>query len=68
MFGRYVSVNTRIFSELKAKAWQDGTFTDVLMAAFTLAYEDGVDIITASIGGPGGFSSDRCDKFMELFL
>lgn len=36
------------------------------MAAFTMAYDDGVDIITASIGGPGGFASDPCDFFIPF--
>lgn len=33
-----------------------GTTDDVLIAAFNKAYEDGSDIITASIGGAGGWS------------
>lgn len=33
-----------------------GTADDVLIAAFNKAYEDGSDIITASIGGIGGWS------------
>ncbi|KFA47278.1 hypothetical protein S40293_10279 [Stachybotrys chartarum IBT 40293] len=32
--------------------------TDVLIAAFNRAYEEGADIITASIGGPSGWSSE----------
>lgn len=36
----------------------DGTSNEALVNAFLLAYEDGVDIITASIGGPGGWSND----------
>lgn len=31
---------------------------DVLIAAYNKAYEDGADIITASIGGPSGWSED----------
>ncbi|KAH7162210.1 peptidase S8/S53 domain-containing protein [Dactylonectria estremocensis] len=31
---------------------------DVLIAAFNKAYEDGADIITASIGGPSGWSGE----------
>lgn len=31
---------------------------DVLIAAYNQAYEDGADIITASIGGPSGWSED----------
>ncbi|KAH8738208.1 peptidase S8/S53 domain-containing protein [Ilyonectria robusta] len=31
---------------------------DVLIAAFNKAYEDGADIITASIGGPSGWSEE----------
>ncbi|KAK7408332.1 hypothetical protein QQX98_009480 [Neonectria punicea] len=31
---------------------------DVLIAAFNRAYEDGADIITASIGGPSGWSEE----------
>ncbi|KAG6053955.1 hypothetical protein E4U17_004218 [Claviceps sp. LM77 group G4] len=31
---------------------------DVLIAAFNKAYQDGADIITASIGGPSGWSGD----------
>ncbi|KUI69776.1 Minor extracellular protease vpr [Cytospora mali] len=33
-----------------------GTTDDILIAAFNMAYEDGSDIITASIGGLGGWS------------
>lgn len=33
-----------------------GTADDVLIAAFNKAYEDGSDIITASVGGAGGWS------------
>ncbi|KAK2017354.1 serine endopeptidase [Colletotrichum eremochloae] len=33
----------------------DGTDEDTLIEAFLAAYNAGVDIITASIGGPGGF-------------
>ena len=31
---------------------------DVLIAAYNQAYEDGADIITASIGGPSGWSEE----------
>ncbi|KAG6117855.1 hypothetical protein E4U13_000737 [Claviceps humidiphila] len=31
---------------------------DVLIAAFNKAYQDGADIITASLGGPSGWSGD----------
>lgn len=31
---------------------------DVLISAFNMAYEDGADIITASVGGPSGWSED----------
>ncbi|KAK4150861.1 minor extracellular protease [Chaetomidium leptoderma] len=31
---------------------------DILIAAYNMAYEDGSDIITASIGGPSGWSED----------
>lgn len=34
------------------------TGTDILIAAFNKAYEDGADIITSSIGGPSGWSED----------
>ncbi|OTB00257.1 hypothetical protein M426DRAFT_324409 [Hypoxylon sp. CI-4A] len=37
---------------------QGGSSDDVLIAAFNQAYEDGSDIITASIGGPSGWSED----------
>ena len=33
-----------------------GTSDDILIAAFNMAYEDGSDIITSSIGGDGGWS------------
>ena len=36
----------------------DNTATDVLIAAFNQAYEDGCDIITASIGGASGWTED----------
>ncbi|KAJ7492156.1 subtilase [Mycena latifolia] len=36
----------------------DSTTSDILISAFLMAYADGVDIITASIGGPGGFADD----------
>lgn len=36
----------------------DSTSTDVLVAAFNRAYEDGAQIITSSIGGPSGWSED----------
>ncbi|KAG6117700.1 hypothetical protein E4U13_000847 [Claviceps humidiphila] len=32
--------------------------SDVLIAAFNKAYQDGADIITASIGGPNGWAGD----------
>ncbi|KAL1881283.1 hypothetical protein Daus18300_001135 [Diaporthe australafricana] len=35
-----------------------GTSDDVLISAFNMAFENGSDIITASIGGPGGWSED----------
>lgn len=35
-----------------------GTGTDVLISAFNKAYQAGSDIISASIGGPGGFIDD----------
>lgn len=35
-----------------------GSTDDILISAFNMAYEDGADIITASIGGPGGWSED----------
>ncbi|KAK4238043.1 hypothetical protein C8A03DRAFT_33943 [Achaetomium macrosporum] len=31
---------------------------DILIAAYNMAYEDGSDIITASIGGPSGWNED----------
>lgn len=31
---------------------------DILIAAFNMAYEDGADIITASVGGPSGWSEE----------
>ncbi|KAJ0119655.1 hypothetical protein J7T55_013858 [Diaporthe amygdali] len=33
-----------------------GTTEDLLISAFNMAFDDGNDIITASIGGPGGWS------------
>lgn len=36
----------------------DITYTDVLVAAFIRAYQDGVDIITSSVGGNGGFADE----------
>lgn len=35
-----------------------GSTDDILIAAFNMAFEDGADIITASIGGPGGWSEE----------
>lgn len=35
-----------------------GTSDDILISAFNMAFEDGADIITASIGGPGGWSEE----------
>ncbi|KAI3391367.1 hypothetical protein diail_7476 [Diaporthe ilicicola] len=35
-----------------------GATDDILISAFNMAFEDGSDIITASIGGPGGWSED----------
>lgn len=35
-----------------------GTTDDVLISAFAMAFEDGSDIITASIGGAGGWSEN----------
>ncbi|KAG6065101.1 hypothetical protein E4U33_005962, partial [Claviceps sp. LM78 group G4] len=35
-----------------------GAGNDVLIAAFNKAYQDGADIITASLGGPSGWSGD----------
>lgn len=37
---------------------QGGVENDVLIDAFNQAFEDGADIITASIGGPSGWSED----------
>lgn len=36
----------------------DGTDTATLMDAFLRAYDDGMDVITASVGGRGGFASN----------
>ncbi|TPX17546.1 uncharacterized protein E0L32_003189 [Thyridium curvatum] len=36
----------------------DNTATDVLVAAFNRAYEDGCDVITCSIGGNSGWAED----------
>ncbi|ROW15601.1 hypothetical protein VPNG_02185 [Cytospora leucostoma] len=36
----------------------DGTTEDVLIEAFLMAYEAGVDIITSSVGGASGWSTD----------
>jgi subtilisin family serine protease len=48
----------------------DYTDDDTLMEAFLKAYEDGADIITASIGGLGGFSGGPwalvADKLADL--
>lgn len=35
-----------------------GSSDDILISAFNMAFEDGADIITASIGGPGGWSEE----------
>lgn len=35
-----------------------GSTDDILISAFNMAFEDGADIITASIGGPGGWSEE----------
>ncbi|KAG6146199.1 hypothetical protein E4U28_000953 [Claviceps purpurea] len=35
-----------------------GAGNDVLIAAFNKAYQDGADIITASLGGPSGWAED----------
>ncbi|KAH9427769.1 hypothetical protein MCOR02_012001 [Pyricularia oryzae] len=34
----------------------DGAFEDILIDAFLMAYKDGADVITASIGGVGGLA------------
>ncbi|KAL5876563.1 hypothetical protein ACKVWC_005730 [Pyricularia oryzae] len=36
----------------------DGAFEDILIDAFLMAYKDGADVITASIGGVGGWSDN----------
>lgn len=36
----------------------DGTTNELLIAAYNQAYEDGADIITASIGSPSGWTED----------
>ncbi|KAG6117851.1 hypothetical protein E4U13_000733 [Claviceps humidiphila] len=36
----------------------DGAGNDVLIAAFNKAYQDGADIITASLGAPSGWAKD----------
>lgn len=36
----------------------DSVGDDVLIAAYNMAYEDGSDIITASIGGDNGWSEE----------
>lgn len=33
----------------------DGTSNDILISAFNLAHEHGVDLISSSVGGPGGW-------------
>lgn len=38
---------------------------DILIAAFNLAYEAGVDIISASIGGPSGWTEDAWDVAVQ---
>ncbi|KAG5930932.1 hypothetical protein E4U59_000704, partial [Claviceps monticola] len=42
------------------RAWGcvGGSGNDVLIAAFNKAYQDGTDIITASLGGPSGWAGD----------
>ncbi|KAK7756768.1 hypothetical protein SLS62_001211 [Diatrype stigma] len=40
------------------KEYQAGTDSATIIEAFLKAYEDGVDIITSSIGGAGGWSDD----------
>ncbi|KAI1840012.1 hypothetical protein JX266_013784 [Neoarthrinium moseri] len=42
----------KVFSEL------DGTTEDMIIAGFLMAFNDGVDVITASVGTTGGFSDD----------
>lgn len=39
---------------------------DVLIDAFTRAYEDGADIITASIGGANGWTGEWSQKALEI--
>ncbi|KAH6685073.1 serine endopeptidase [Plectosphaerella plurivora] len=41
----------------KVSGSSGGTDEDTLIEAFLVAHEDGADIITASIGGPGGWAS-----------
>ncbi|KKA26827.1 hypothetical protein TD95_000784 [Thielaviopsis punctulata] len=41
---------------------------DILIAAFNQAYEDGSDIITASIGGPSGWSEDPWAVAVERII
>ncbi|ROV95580.1 hypothetical protein VSDG_05298 [Cytospora chrysosperma] len=57
--GRFVGVapEATILS-YKVFAAYDGTTEDLLIEAFLMAYQAGVDIITCSVGGAGGWSSD----------
>lgn len=57
--GRFVGVapEATILS-YKVFSSYDGTTEDLLIEAFLKAYEDGVDIITSSVGGVGGWSTD----------
>lgn len=57
--GRFIGVapeatvlSYKVFTDI------DGTTEDVLIEAFLMAYQADVDIITCSVGGDGGWSSD----------
>ena len=49
-----VAPNARIRS-YKVFGCSDGTYEDTIVAAFLMAYEDGVDVISASLGSDQGF-------------
>lgn len=56
--GRFISVAPKAkLRGYKVFGCSDNTDTPQLIAAFIQAYEDGVDIINASIGGPEGYVS-----------
>ena len=45
-----------------------GVGNDVLIAAFNQAFEEGADLITASIGGPSGWSEEPWGAYVEKII